>query len=242
MWNEAQTRLGAPIGSPGSPEILGLDTAHQAYLEGVLTSPRYGETVGSLPASFQLVEIEPLLAFQFHVYSERSEDLCNSFSNPPEINELLGTCLPHTLEAIPFKHDLRPNGIIIESDTPNLRLFGGGIPGNDALAHLLVAAFVGAATPLVQVVRFNGRCYLRNGFHRVYGARVAGATHIPCIFMEASGWGDVVGGGGTFSQALLESDNPPTLGHYTQGRAHQLRRMRRVISVNWAEHAFLESD
>jgi len=92
---------------------------------------------------------------------------------------------------------------------------------------------------LVQVVRFNGRCYLKNGFHRCSTLMWAGATHAPCLFLEGDDYGQVGAPGlpATFSREMLESANPPTLGHFTEARAQpvSLRSGTRVISVSWSE-------
>lgn len=98
--------------------------------------------------------------------------------------------------------------------------------------------------PFVHVVRLNGRCYLHNGFHRVYGAAMAGAQKVPCVFRdvpnaEAAG---IRSDGATFDLALLESDNPPTLHHFASGQAYptQLKLMSRVIHVSWSDYVVPE--
>jgi hypothetical protein len=88
--------------------------------------------------------------------------------------------------------------------------------------------------PLVHVARFNNRCYLHNGYHRVYGAKKAGATHIPAIVRDATSAQDagVRDDGQTFRLGLLESNNPPTLAHLSPGIAHQieLKPVHRIIT------------
>lgn len=75
-------------------------------------------------------------------------------------------------------------------------------------------------------------------------ARMAGATHLPCLLRdvatkEAAGIRD---DGLTFDLALLESADPPTVGHYSQNRGHQitLRALARIITVTWADHVVPE--
>jgi hypothetical protein len=121
----------------------------------------------------------------------------------------------------------------------NLRAIKDGLldPGRVGLSF-------GPAPPLVQVHRFNGRHYLHNGLHRAIVARRSGATHIPCAIREVPD-ASTVGirtDGTTFSQALLESPNPPAVGHFTQGRAHQVqvRAVSRVLHVSWSEYAVLD--
>jgi hypothetical protein len=45
--------------------------------------------------------------------------------------------------------------------------------------------------------------------------------------------------GGTFSPQVMESANPPTLGHFTQGRSYdvQLKAFHRTLHISWAEYA-----
>lgn len=96
----------------------------------------------------------------------------------------------------------------------------------------------------MHVTDFNGRHYLHNGFHRAYSVRKAGATHVPCLIRDvtdpaAAGIRD---DGGTFSQLLMESADPPTMEHYTQDRAFpvQLRDVSRIIHLSWSEYALFE--
>ncbi len=47
---------------------------------------------------------------------------------------------------------------------------------------------------------------------------------------------------GHFDLGLMQSVNPPTMGHFTQGRATtvELRAASRIIHVSWAEHVIYE--
>lgn len=95
--------------------------------------------------------------------------------------------------------------------------------------------------PFVSVVGCNGRFFLHNGYNRAYGVRMAGATHMPCMIREVP---DLAGAGvradgSTFGATLLQSADPPSVAHFTQGRAHdvRLRAMSRIVQVSWAEYA-----
>jgi hypothetical protein len=102
----------------------------------------------------------------------------------------------------------------------------------------------GMSVPFAHVVRYKGRCYLHNGFQRAYGARQAGATHIPCLFSDVGDW-EAVGlkhDNSTFQPDVMEAPNPPTVAHFTQGRAYPvaLRIFSRFIHVSWSEFALPE--
>jgi hypothetical protein len=71
------------------------------------------------------------------------------------------------------------------------------------------------------------------------GLRRRGVTHAPCVLRdvatpEAAGMLP----GHTFDPALMESADPPTILHFTQGRAHpvQLKSFTRTLHVSWADY------
>lgn len=227
-WETARAKLGPPSAGAGCPEVLDIPLEHQSYTSQFAAGG----------AQLKLVEIEPLLAFQFHVELPRSDMLVNN-AKSPDLTEMLEICLPLQFETIPFRWTNQPNSVLIQSRSLNLRLQGTLDP-----QRMMAGIGFGPASPLVTVVRFEGRCYLRNGFHRTYGLGLRGATHVPCIYVEASDFAEVGarGGGGTFDRAVLESSDPPTVGHFTQGRAYEvpLRVTQRIIEVSWCEYAVAE--
>jgi hypothetical protein len=236
-WTTAQAKLGAPFDRAGQPDIQAMSPGvEQTYIQQLLQLPW---VQAGLPpnASFQCVEIDPLLAFQFHILTDHSDGHCGGLGLAPGIVELLPVCLPQA----PPQANLRLSGagqsLLIAADSLNVRIFDQGWFQTENKAGIVF----GISLPFVHVVRFNGRCYLINGFHRALGARMRGADRIPCLFRDVAA-ADEVGirtDGATFSLALLESANPPTLGHFTQGRAHNLpiQKKMRVLQVNWSEHA-----
>jgi hypothetical protein len=186
-----------------------------------------------------MIEIEPLLAYQFIVDTDRSAALSGNLTSPPRLDELFALCLPTTPPNEPLS--LTPivpgsQSLMITSGL-NVRIQNIGYFQNVAVAGVLVAP----ALPFAHVTRCNGQCFLHNGFHRAYGARKAGATHIPCLLrdvpnLETAG---VRSDGATFGPAAFQSGNSPTVGHFTQeGGAFPVlaRQFKRVIHVSWAEY------
>jgi hypothetical protein len=236
-WTAAKGKLGAPFAGAGNPDIQDIPPADQAYIQQLQQQPWVQQGLMAYPgASFKVVEIDPLLAFQFHILTDHSDGHCGNLPAGPGISDLLPIFLPQTAP----QADLRPSGqaqsLLIAADSLNVRINVAGIlSGNTA------GIVFGISLPFVHVVRFNGRCYLINGFHRALGARTRGAGRMPCLFRDVANANEVGirTDGATFSLALLEDANPPTLGHFTQGRGHQLpiRQALRVLQVNWSEHA-----
>lgn len=94
--------------------------------------------------------------------------------------------------------------------------------------------------PHVHVAIFNERAYLFNGYHRAVGLMQAGVTHMPCIVRNVVDHNAIgIRPPDTFSAALLDANDPPTIAHFAQGRAHHvfLRVHSRILNVSWAEHA-----
>lgn len=239
-WMAAKARLGPPIPNAGQPDIQPLPaaaTAHVQQLQHAVWAAPLFQAGGLTPPKFGLVEVDPLIAFQLTVATTRSDFHCGSLSNPPTLDEMLRVCLPLTAPSEQFNVQRQANSMIIKARSLNLRLQDAGMFN----AQFAGVAF-GPALPFVQVVRLDGRYYLFNGFHRACGLRRAGATHIPCAVRDALDPSIAATIQATFSQALLEGDDPPTLAHYTQGRAHDvaLRLTSRVIHVTWSEWVVLD--
>ncbi len=243
-WNDARRRLGPPDSRVGVPDIQDIPAPHSAHLQQLAAHPR----LLKYPAGtweFKLVEIGPLLAFQFHVDIERSSAHCRGIQHPPELADTVPVCLPQSVEHRPIHVSFVQHGLLLRDQSLNFRIMGAGLIGEDLRDQVsLGGVAVGVTDPWVSVVRFNGRCYLRNGYHRVYGLRAAGATHIPCLFWDVTDYSRVgaIGGVATFDRSLLESSNPPTCRHLTDALAYRviLRRMSRFIHVTWAEYAVPE--
>lgn len=239
VWQVANASLGQLIPNAGNPDIQPIPASKVAYIADLTARDWYQRQAGNWfsGATFQMVEIDPLLAFQFAVDVDRSQHHCNGLSVTPTEDELFKLCLPRDLPTEQWDWAPAPGAVIIRSRSLNLRSLAQGMfPAQDGT---LAGIFFGSAAPLVHVVRFNGRCYLLNGFHRTFGARAAGATHVPCVFRDVL-TADAAGISppNTFDQTLLESADPPTVGHYTQGRAAnlQLRATTRVLHISWSEY------
>jgi hypothetical protein len=190
-------------------------------------------------ATFCEIEVDPLLAFQMTIDLERSQHHCSHLKGSATPAQLYDICLPITTTVDQLHVSLQSESALIRCRNLNFRLQARGPLQGVANA---VGIQVGWAMPLVHVVRYNGRCYLHNGFHRTYGARLAGATSVPCIFRDVRTAEEIGFNPQTLSLQLLESSNPPTLGHFTQRRAWpvDLRVATRIIQVSWSEHIMFE--
>jgi hypothetical protein len=239
-WQTAKGKLGQPIANAGNPNIQPIPPGHALYVGALFQLPWVTTAFqgqGVTAANVQYVEIDPLLAFQFIVDTTRSDHHCGALATPPTTDELFNTCLPTAQPTENINWQVQDRSAVIKSRSLNLRMLQWGMFNNTAAGIIF-----GAALPLVQVSRFQGRCYLSNGFHRAHGLRLGGATHMPCIVRDVATAGAAGIQAGTFSETLLISADPPTLGHFTQNRALdvQIRATSRILHVSWADYVFPE--
>ena len=234
-WQAAQIKLGAPIPRAGHPEIKDLPSHLQVKSALLAAQPWFMQAQMTMPMQFKMIEIDPLLAFQFTVNTGQSKNHCSHLGQPPVDEELFDVCLPVQMPNDTFDYQVQPQSLILKSKSLNIRTQAQGLL-NPSLAGI---AF-GPGLPLVHVVRHQGLCYLHNGFHRSYGCRLAGATHIPCVFRDVQTIEEIGirTDGGTFPHQLMTSSNPPTVGHYTQSRACSvtLRELYKVMHISWSEY------
>jgi hypothetical protein len=248
-WQTAQARKGAPMIS-GNPNIQDIPATNLPYIKALMQQPWVTRSLAALPgAEFKLVEIDPVLTIHFMVDLERSKDRCGALPQNPSVADLLPICLPTTLGKDHINMVRLPDGqnkqlfvgaFLLTARSLNVRVIDAGyFPADNKIGIQF-----GASIPLVQVVRFNGRCYLHDGLHRTIGARQRGATHIPCLFRDVHSAADIglKADRSTFTLPILESADAPTVGHFIQGRAYdvQLRRFNRIVHVTWAEYAIAD--
>ena len=249
-WSDAKATLGPPMARAGYPDVQDMGSEHDPYLTRVRANPAFEKALEGMPYSFKLVEIDPLLCFQFHLETHRSSNLCKSVDDGPTVDDMLPICLPEQLEEIPYNIVEASNGKLrVRSDSLNLRPCLQGdlstlLAGDPNKVKAAGIAFAPAA-PFLQVVRFRGKCYIKNGVHRAYGLGKAGATHVPCLFLEARDYRQVAFQPRLeiFQQDVLESVDPPTIGHFVQERAYPvtLRRGFMNISVRWSARVEIEA-
>lgn len=236
-WRAARTKLGPRARRAGHPRMrpIDMDDPHIRALLSVEWAART-KTVLDQGATLQMVEIEPLIAAQITVDLEKARAQCAGLSSPPKHAELMKLGFPLELASGAVRVSRQPQSIIIKSDSLNLVI---GEQGPMSFAHHVVGVNVGWTLPFVHVVRLNGRYLLHNGYNRTVGARLAGATEIPCLVRDVA---DAAAAGldqsQTIDEALLMSDNPPTLGHFTRSGAMkvELRQTVRLIQVSWSQH------
>jgi hypothetical protein len=235
-WAAARQRLGASTPNAGNPEVLAIPREGAAHIQHLMQQQWVTQamTAPDLQGSqFCLVEIKPLLAFQLTVDGKRSQHHNGHVQGVPALSDALPICLPHQPAQEPLKIFQVPGSMMVTSRSLNFQAVAQGY-----LFNTFIGLQVGVGAPFVHVVRYNGRCYLYNGFHRVVGLGKLGATHVPCVFRDVQQPDQIGIKQGTFQLPLLESADPPTIAHYVEDRAYEveLKAFTRTLHVSWADY------
>src|SRR5262249_25139520 len=92
LWLAAKKKRGDPVVKAGAcnPQPLP-DSQH---LEEVKKRPHFSPSIEGCEWSFKLVELDNLIAFQFHVDLARSKKACEGIAENPSVEEMLPRCLP----------------------------------------------------------------------------------------------------------------------------------------------------
>jgi hypothetical protein len=232
-WTAAKSKLGVAAPNAGFPSVSPLAKQYKSHIQAVVSQAAFQPGGSFCGAHACLVEIDPILSVQFAIDLDRIAYLCGALRNP-SLEETLDVCLPLKPQSESFQTLSGAQSILLKSRSMNIKLSAGGLFNDTFLGVKL-----GVSSPHVRVVRYRGRCYIHNGFHRAVGLRMAGVTHMPCLIKDVADESETgISENATFSAKLLESDNPPTLAHFTQGRAREvtLRALSRVVHVSWAEY------
>lgn len=243
-WDAARSRIGAAFPNAGRPGIAPLPAEAQAHVDALTALPWVAERLRRTTSgvSFRMVEIDPLLANQFAIDTHRVDEL-RAEIGACSLDDLLRFSLPMAPPRLDYEAshgDGDPSSVLLRSTRRDFTFRRTGIFPSERMHMVMLGARAELPLPFVHVVRLGGRCHLHNGFHRAYAARMAGVTHLPCFFRDAESLraSGLPTDGSTFTPDFLASDDAPTMGHYTQGRAHAVRlRVRmRVIHVTWHQY------
>jgi len=137
---------------------------------------------------------------------------------------LVELCLPAEQPAPPLGAfgDPDGHGFALSSLNPNLRVAGSNV------AEALVSAspqvppqkmqaftfFVSMGASYLQVARYQGRSFLRDGYHRAAGLLRAGISRVPAVVLDPPSFQFITSAPGLFDHEVAFSDRAPTLADF----------------------------
>lgn len=153
-------------------ELRPLQEAAYAH---IVKDETFQAAFGSASYRFAWIKPENLVALQVFVNAQE-EDV------PTKEQELINFALPKNWNVPAEISYIPPIGpIYILSSSPQMA--GLHVRMDNKKAQIIISP--PSHINLVQVMQFNGRYYLRNGYHRVVGALRAGVMELPALVVDA---------------------------------------------------------
>lgn len=114
------------------------------------------------------------------------------------------------------------HGFALSSLNPNLRVVGSNVaealvsPSPQVPPQKMQAFtfFVSMGASYVQVARYQGRHFLRDGYHRAAGLLRVGVTRVPAVVVDAPSYQFVASAPGLFDHEVAFSDRVPSLSDF----------------------------
>ncbi len=197
---------------------------------------------GSLQWAPALVDLREVLSYQQLIHLDGLEDRVAPVSDTLE--DLVKFCLPvyEPLSQLGAFVDDDKKGYTLSSLNPNLHILEGVMhdtevargPGLPSMRVKAVTFFIGLGSSYLNVGRYRGRCFLRDGYHRAAGLLKKGIHVVPCIVVDARNTDELGLKQGLFTYEVIYGDRPPRLADFWDdtvaydGKGVAIRRVLRI--------------
>jgi hypothetical protein len=205
QWLRAAAKLRSRRMQSFSTATQSLPAALGGLASEFATASQFASSPDFAGAELRLVKLASLLTFQAKISVGAAGE---SFSAPYDgsLESIFRICLPATGRMDPVQVLTEGASARIASDNPNLRFGGFQLNGTQ------VVATFGFRPPWVQVCEYQGRLFVRNGYHRCWALLNAGATHAVAITLKVATLAELgAAEDGYVSEAHLLSAAPPML-------------------------------
>jgi hypothetical protein len=234
-----RTLLGQRYPNPGE-DITTQRSIWQAAREHVVARESFSQTtpeLGLIPAQLEPLQVQLaarpdiVAAFQQFNWTVAIAPLRSVLSYQKTVSEsaveraseidindasaVFRFCLPDAVTPVPqtAQTDLDGKGLAISSLNPNLRVFGFG--GGMQNGQNFLGFAYGFGTNVVQIAEYQGRWFVRDGYHRCYGLLRRGVEHVPCVFIRARNTRELgLENPAFFRHEVLFGTHPPTLADF----------------------------
>ncbi len=183
-----------------------------------------------------VIDLSKLLAFQRRVSVECDSGLLLQDSENWE--QLISFAFPERKADFAFSINTGHSEAVIRSTNPDLKLV---IDPPLPAGTLSLALSIDLGSPFIEAAHYNGRWFLRDGYHRAHSLLKIGIHRVPAVVI----WAKTIEELGTvypwfFDQTVLFSDHPPRLidFHDRELAIHYRRPMREKIIRVSVEESF----
>lgn len=207
-----------PATTIGDPVVTG----DRGLLDRIAKRPEVRASFADVPWRIEWVDLTRVLSVQKMITTDGlGLRVAEAAGDPAALAEL---CLPTTQPLPPLGAfgDQDGHGFALSSLNPNLRVVGSNIaealvsPSPEVPPQKVQAFtfFVSLGASYVQVARYHGRSFLRDGYHRAAGLLRAGVTRIPAVVIDAPSFQFVAPAPGLFDHEVAFSDRAPRLADF----------------------------
>jgi hypothetical protein len=207
--------LSRPHAETGDPIIQG----DRALLDQIAARPELRASFPDVPWTIEWVDLTRVMSIQKAIKTDGLDLRVSGVKDDPAaIAEL---CLPTEQPEPPLGGFMDQDGLgfTTSSLNPNLRVTGAQV--SDALVGTspdvppqkmkAITFFVSLGSSYVHVARYQGRYFLRDGYHRAVGLLRAGITDAPAVIIDAPAFQYIVPTPGLFDHEVAFSDHAPML-------------------------------
>ena len=233
-----------PVEVPG---VFPLPDTMQEHCQAFLGKAHIQREFDRVPIALAMVPLEYLIAMQprLNMGTANSADVgTGSISDA----SLVQICLPH--EAPPHRLQVlqkSADGITFAADNHDVRLLqahtvSGASINLSTRGHVeqVLALAVGFSSNVLNVIRYQNRLVLNNGYHRAFALLRRGVTHAPAVIQVCRHWEDVglVGSTEVYENGSVyfERERPPLLKDFVDRRlcmAFAMPRSRKYVRIRY---------
>jgi hypothetical protein len=215
---------------PGeSPTAFPLPDSMRKHADALLALPQIQREFDRVPVALGMVPLAQLVCAQQRIDLHTVQGGATEAAMPSD-EALIAACLP--LEAPPHQFQIAQQGdgsVTFVADNHDIRLFTPQILTSSAVdgkwpgyVQRALALPVGFSANVLNVIRFQNRLVLNNGYHRAFSLYRRGVTHVPAIIQVCRQWEDVglVGSSEIFNNGSVYFDRkrPPLIKDFCDRR------------------------
>jgi hypothetical protein len=211
------------------PTAFPLPSSMREHADALLAMPQIQREFDRVPVALGMVPLAHLICAQqridLHTVQRGGSDAAI-----PSDEAMIAACLP--LEAPPYQFQIaqqEEGSVTFAADNHDIRLFTPQILASSAVdgkwpgyVQQALALPVGFSANVLNVIRFQNRLVLNNGYHRAFSLYRRGVTHVPAIIQVCRQWEDVglVGSSEIFHNGSVYFDRkrPPLIRDFCDRR------------------------
>jgi len=198
--------------------------------------------------TLRIADLEHVLSFQKTITEEHALDRVAGVE-ANDLAALFSLSLPDPVAPTNLECAVDPDhkGLTFFSSNPNLRFGGHAIQqaqipaaaGQPAQTLNVAGFIIHHGAPFIQIAEYNGRLFVRDGYHRCYGFLRRGIRRVPCVFVRARSFDELGANQPVFvRQEVLFGEKPPFLKDFLDDRVSATtlhREVRKILRVSAQE-------